>query len=76
MSKIIDLLKEKAKANKKEISKNEAEKILKDSQNQTNKENLETKIKTKSSPKSKTITKKTSKTSSKSKVSAKKVSKK
>ena len=32
--KIINLIKEKAKANKKEVSKDEAEKILKDSQNQ------------------------------------------
>jgi trigger factor len=32
--KIINLIKEKAKSNKKEVSKNEAEKILKQSQNQ------------------------------------------
>ena len=35
--KIINLIKEKAKSNKKEISKTEAEKILKESQEQNNK---------------------------------------
>ncbi len=70
--KIINTIKEKAKSNKKEISKDEAEKILKDSQKQVNDKPLETKQTTKS----KTTSKKTTKTSSKSKPSLKKVSKK
>ena len=74
--KIINLIKEKAKANKKEISKNEAEKILKESQNQNESKVSETKKETKTSTKSKQTVKKTTKTSSKSKSSAKKVSKK
>ena len=79
--KIINLIKEKAKSNKKEISKDEAEKILKQSQSQDN--NLDEnkkegsskkKIDTKSSPskktkprtsKTKTTTKKTKKVSKK-----------
>ena len=81
--KIISLIKDKAKANKKEISKDEAEKILKASQNQ--KDDTEIKSKeaksetTKSSSKSlkaKTSAKKTSEKSSKAKTSSKKVSKK
>ena len=74
--KIINLIKEKAKPNKKEISKDEAEKILKDSQNQTDSKVSETKKETKTSTKPKPTVKKTTKTSSKSKPSAKKVSKK
>ena len=81
--KIISLIKDKAKANKKEISKDEAEKILKASQNQTD----DTEIKSKEaksettkssskSPKAKTSAKKTSEKSSKAKTSSKKVSKK
>ena len=79
--KIINLIKEKAKSNKKEISKDEAEKILKQSQSQDN--NLDEnkkegsskkKIDTKNSPskktkprtsKTKTTTKKTKKVSKK-----------
>ena len=81
--KIISLIKDKAKANKKEISKDEAEKILKASQNQkddTEIKNKEAKSETtKSSSKSskaKTSAKKTSEKSSKAKTSSKKVSKK
>ena len=74
--KIINLIKEKAKSNKKEISKDEAEKILKDSQNQANNKDFEIKKETKPSSKSKLSTKKTTKTSSKSKRPTKKVSKK
>jgi len=45
--KIISLIKEKAKANKKEITKDEAEKILKQSQNQEiNKEDIKKEEKT------------------------------
>jgi trigger factor len=87
--KIMNLIKEKATSNKKEISKDEAEKILKESQNQTDSEVLETKKetktstkpkpavkKTKTSTKPKPAVKKTSQTSSNSKSSTKKVSKK
>ena len=87
--KIMNLIKEKAKSNKKEISKIEAEKILKESQNLDNdnisKAKKETQSssspkslvkKTQSSLKSKLPAKKTVKTSSKSKPSVKKVSKK
>ena len=74
--KIMNLIKEKAKSNKKEISKDEAEKILKESQNQTDSKVLETKKETKTSAKSKSQVKKTTKTSSKFKTSSKKVSKK
>ena len=75
--KIINLIKDKAKANKKEVSKNEAEKILKESQNQTEEKIPEKKSATKiplksKKPLKKTTTKKTTKTKS----SAKKVSKK
>ena len=41
--KIINLIKDKAKANKKEVSKLEAEKILKDTQNQTEEKKSEKK---------------------------------
>ena len=81
--KIISLIKDKAKANKKEISKDEAEKILKASQNQTDDTEIRSKEAksetTKSSSKSskaKTSAKKTSVKSSKAKTSSKKVSKK
>ena len=70
--KIINLIKEKIKSNKKEISKDEAEKILKDSQKKNDDQALEPKKETKKSTKPKT----TEKTSSKSKHSSKKVSKK
>jgi len=81
--KIINLIKEKAKPNKKEISKDEAEKILKASQNQTDDTEVKSKQPksetTKTSSKTsetKTSAKKTSKKTSKSKASGKKVSKK
>ena len=74
--KIINLIKEKAKSNKKEISKSEAEKILKESQNQVEDKVPETKKDKKTSAKSKSTLKKTTKTSLKSKASVKKVSKK
>ncbi len=68
--KILNLIKEKAKANKKEISKSEAEKILKEAHKQ---EDIETKnIETKKTTKEKKSTTKTTK----SKVATKKVSKK
>jgi trigger factor len=70
--KIINLIKEKIKSNKKEISKDEAEKILKDSQKKNDDQALEPKKETKKSTKPKI----TEKTSSKSKHSSKKVSKK
>ena len=73
--KIIKLIKVKNKTNKKENTKNEAEKILKESQNQTENKVSEKKKETKSSTKSKSVQKKL-KTSSKSKSSVKKVSKK
>jgi len=88
--KIINLIKEKAKPHEKEISKEEAEKILKKSQNQdldiaseNNKESKSSsktkssiKKSSKTSVKPKTSINKTNKTSSKSKSSVKKVSKK
>jgi len=70
--KIINLIKEKAKSNKKEISKDEAEKILKDSQKQIDGKISEDKKETKVTTKPKSPVKK----SSKSKPIAKKVSKK
>ncbi len=81
--KIINLIKEKSKTNKKEISKDEAEKILKKSQNLADDDlsvekkdtKLSSKKTTKAVSKSKTFSKITTKTS-KSKVSSKKVSKK
>jgi trigger factor len=71
--KILNLVKQKAKSNKKEVSKEEAEKILKQSQNQdegtkqTSKKAAETKKKEvkKPSPKTKSPTKKTKKVSKK-----------
>ena len=67
--KILNLVKQKAKSNKKEVSKDEAEKILKQSQNQddaskqTSKKAVETKKKEvkKTSPKTKSPTKKNKK---------------
>ena len=75
--KIINLIKDKAIVNKKEISKNEAEKILKDSQNQvegkkTENKSTQKKNISKTSEKSKQSIKKTTKP----KASVKKVSKK
>ncbi len=71
--KILNLVKQKAKSNKKEVSKEEAEKILKQSQNQddetkqASKKKVETKKKEvkKTSPKSKSPTKKPKKVSKK-----------
>ena len=81
--KIISLIKEKAKPNKKEISKAEAEEILKDSQKKekdinTKDEKITKSLsKTKSSAKkSVSSVKKTNKSSAKTKTKAKKVSKK
>jgi len=74
--KIISLIKDKAKSNKKEVSKVEAEKILKTSQNQDKDINPVDKKETKSPSKFKPSVKKTKKTSTKSKSTAKKVSKK
>tara|TARA_Y100001970_G_scaffold214144_1_gene261822 strand:+ start:56 stop:1465 length:1410 start_codon:yes stop_codon:yes gene_type:complete len=70
--KIINLIKEKAKSNKKEISKDEAEKILKDSQKQIDVKSSENKKETKVTTKPKSPAKK----SLKSKPIVKKVSKK
>ena len=81
--KIISLIKEKAKPNKKEISKAEAEKILKDSQKKEEDINSKDEKVTKSPPKTKSpakksvsSVKKTNKSSTKTKTKAKKVSKK
>tara|TARA_B100000029_G_scaffold479914_1_gene527432 strand:- start:1207 stop:2631 length:1425 start_codon:yes stop_codon:yes gene_type:complete len=75
--KILNLIKEKAKANKKEVSKDEAEKILKESQNQGEKLKFENKSVTKTSTKSKKALSKTNiKKTIKVKSSIKKVSKK
>ena len=81
--KIISLIKEKAKPNKKEISKVEAEKILKDSQKKEEDINSKDEKVTKSPPKTKSpakksvsSVKKTNKSSTKTKTKAKKVSKK
>ncbi|MDC3058976.1 trigger factor [Candidatus Pelagibacter sp.] len=71
--KILNLVKQKAKSNKREVSKEEAEKILKQSQNQddgtkqANKKKVEAKKKEvkKTSPKTKPPTKKTKKVSKK-----------
>ena len=71
--KILNLVKQKAKSNKKEVSKEEAEKILKQSQNQdegtkqTSKKKVETKKKEvkKTTPKTKSPAKKTKKVSKK-----------
>ena len=71
--KILNLVKQKAKSNKKEVSKEEAEKILKQSQNQdegteqASKKKVETKKKEvkKTTPKTKSLAKKTKKVSKK-----------
>ncbi len=70
--KIISLIKDKAKANKKEILKDEAERILKESQNQS----VEIEKKTKQAKKIKATPQKTSVKPRKTKSSSKKVSKK
>jgi trigger factor len=74
--KIINLIKDKAKPNKKEISKKEAEKILKDNQNPNIDEVKANKTENKKPLKNTRPIKKTKKTSSKAKSSSKKVSKK
>ncbi|MDC1134785.1 trigger factor [Candidatus Pelagibacter sp.] len=74
--KIINLIKEKAKPNKKEISKDEAEKILKESQNQSEDQNSDTEVKSVKAKKTTSTSKKFTEKTSKSKASGKKVSKK
>jgi trigger factor len=74
--KIINLIKEKAKPNKKEISKDEAEKILKESQNQSEDQNSDTEVKSVKAKKITSPSKKSIEKPSKSKASGKKVSKK
>jgi trigger factor len=74
--KIINLIKEKAKPNKKEISKDEAEKILKESQNQSEDQNSDTDVKSVKAKKTTSTSKKSTEKTSKSKASGKKVSKK
>ena len=74
--KIINLIKEKAKPNKKEISKDEAEKILKESQNQSDDQNSDTEVKGVKAKKITSPSKKSTEKTSKSKASGKKVSKK
>jgi trigger factor len=73
--KIINLIKEKAKPNKKEISKDEAEKILKESQNQSEDQNSDTEVKSVKAKKITSTSKKSTEKTSKSKASGKKVSK-
>ena len=74
--KIINLIKEKAKPNKKEISKDEAEKILKESQNRSEDQNSDTEVKGVKAKKITSPSKKSTEKTSKSKASGKKVSKK
>jgi trigger factor len=74
--KIINLIKEKAKPNKKEISKDEAEKILKESQNQSEDQNSDAEVKSVKAKKITSPSKKSTDKTSKSKASGKKVSKK
>ena len=74
--KIINLIKEKAKPNKKEISKDEAEKILKESQNQSEDQNSDKEVKSVKAKKITSPSKKSTEKISKSKASGKKVSKK
>jgi len=76
--KIMNLIKEKAKSNKKEISKDEAEKILKQSQDQDvdSKKITKDKDKAKKNPPKKANDKKTSIKKTKKKSPVKKVSKK
>ena len=71
--KIMNLIKDKAKSNKKEISKEDAEKILKQSQNQEH--DHEDKIKEKKKPSKKIEVKKSTEKKAKSKSSSKKVKK-
>ncbi len=71
--KIINLIKEKAQSNNKEISKEEAEKILKQSQNQE--QSFDEKIETKKAKTKKVIAKKSASKSTKAKVSRKKTKK-
>ncbi len=71
--KIINLIKEKAQSNNKEISKEEAEKILKQSQNQE--QSFDEKIETKKAKTKKVIAKKSAPKSTKAKVSRKKTKK-
>ncbi len=73
--KIMNLIKEKAKPNKKEISKDEAEKILKQSQNQDTKHDDEKKDKVEKKPIKKAEIKKTPIKKAKSKPLAKKTKK-
>jgi len=74
--KILNLIKEKAKPNKKEISKDEAEKILKEQHNHNHsKDDKKKEIKKKAKPKSE-VKKKPSSKASKSNPALKKVSKK
>ena len=63
--KIINLIKEKAKPNKKEISKDEAEKILKESQ----KQQLDQELKDQRKPEKKVVAKKSSENKTKTKTS-------
>jgi trigger factor len=65
--KIINLIKEKAKPNKKEISKDEAEKILKESQNQSEDQNSDTEVKSVKAKKTTSTSKKSTEKTSKSK---------
>jgi len=76
--KIMNLIKEKAKSNKKEISKDEAEKILKQSQDQDvdSKKVIKDKNKKEKNPTKKANVKKTSIKKPKKKSPVKKVSKK
>jgi trigger factor len=76
--KIMNLIKEKAKSNKKEISKDEAEKILKQSQDQdvNSKKVIKDKNKAEKNPPKKVNVKKTSIKKTKKKSPIKKVSKK
>ncbi|MDC3231305.1 trigger factor [Candidatus Pelagibacter sp.] len=71
--KILNLVKQKAKSNKKEVSKDEAEKILKQSQNQDL--NLENEVKKYSKKKVETKKKELKKTGTKSKTTPKKIKK-
>jgi len=71
--KIINLIKDKAKSNNKEISKKEAEKILKQSQNQE--QSFEEKIETKKAETKKVEAKKSASKSTKAKTSKKKTKK-
>jgi trigger factor len=70
--KIINLIKEKAKPNKKEISKDEAEKILKESQNQSEDQNSDTEVKSVKAKKTTSTSKKSTEKTSKLKASGKK----